>query len=174
MGNNIYGLCGDGSNDRTTGDFEWKSDADKAQANKSAEVIQNKYRNSKVKGRITNRRKEVEDEFDLNIENFGKFISDEEMSGRTDRKVREVEERLEALILSKEDKEKYANVFQKPAILFNDGSVYKGSWNYTNKKHGFGKYIKPDGSKYEGFWSEGKISGKGRYIEKIGNYYEGK
>lgn len=65
-------------------------------------------------------------------------------------------------------------VFTRGPILFNDDTIYKGSWNYNGKKEGWGVYIKADGSKYEGFWSNDKIEGSGRFIDKSGNHYEGK
>ena len=36
-----------------------------------------------------------------------------------------------------------------------------------------GIYIWPDGTRYDGFWKNGKRDGLGRYVYANGNVYEG-
>jgi hypothetical protein len=58
--------------------------------------------------------------------------------------------------------------------MLKDGAIYHGQWNENGKKHGYGILIRNDGSKYEGFFYEDFLQGRGRYIEKEGKfYYEG-
>ena len=66
-------------------------------------------------------------------------------------------------------------IYKKEVIeFFKDGSIYKGEWNFSGLKHGFGIMVNSDNSMYEGSWVNDKIYGNGRYIDKSGNYYEGK
>jgi hypothetical protein len=51
--------------------------------------------------------------------------------------------------------------------------VYTGDLNALNQHHGFGTFVWNDGSKYEGFWHNGKACGKGRLINAVGGVYEG-
>jgi hypothetical protein len=178
MGNNIYNICG-GKNSKKLEDNEFpmtKTPNEMTitpEAVKSVEKIQTKFRASKAKGELSNSKSYLLKEFDENIANYGQYITISEMNGKTDENVRKVETILKPLKITDEERNRYKHVFEKPPILFKDGTIYKGQWNYLGKKHGYGIYIKKDGSKYEGFWLNDKIHGKGRYIEKRGNYYEG-
>ncbi len=52
-------------------------------------------------------------------------------------------------------------------------TIYKGTWNLNGQYHGNGSLIKPDGSKYEGYWISGLLSRNGRFILPNGDYFEG-
>ncbi len=52
----------------------------------------------------------------------------------------------------------------KGTMLYKDsGSRYIGEWEY-DKKHGMGLYVRPDGSKYEGFFINNERSGQGTLV----------
>ena len=52
--------------------------------------------------------------------------------------------------------------------------VYYGHWNpVTDKRHGFGLQLWPDGSKYIGYWKFGCAHGLGRLIHCEGDVYIG-
>jgi DNA repair exonuclease SbcCD ATPase subunit len=123
---------------------------------------------------------EVEDEqkiiikeFEDNVLNFGKYISEMEKEEKVHDNVKRVEAKIKKFEIAKEHLDNFKNVFNRDPIMFHDESIYHGSWNYQGKKEGFGQFIKIDGSKYTGFWKNDKIEGKGRYIDKNGNFYEG-
>lgn len=143
------------------------------EAVKSAEKIQSHFRIKKAKNILTEKEVSLLKEFDDSILNYGAFISENEMLEKTSENVKRLDLALPPFIPTDEELSKYKHIFEKGPILFHDGSVYKGHWNYLGKKHGFGTYVKSDGSKYEGFWLNDKIHGRGRYIERAGNYYEG-
>ena len=65
------------------------------------------------------------------------------------------------------------NCFFAPAIRFNTGEIYKGSWNSSNQRHGYGISISPDGDVYKGLWDEDKIGNYGLFVDMDGNYYKG-
>lgn len=174
MGNGIYSICGEPSQNKTSGDSEWKSNDDKNMEKKSAETIQNAYRIQKSRKCVISKVKQVEEQFDYTLPSFGEFISDSEMQQYTNEKVREIEANLPKLNFSKAEMEKFRNIFEKSCVKFNNGTIYKGQWNSNFRQHGYGEFIKQEGSKYTGTWRDGIISGRGRYIEKKGNYYEGK
>ena len=58
-------------------------------------------------------------------------------------------------------------------LLINDNDYYTGFVNLNNEKHGFGKCIKKDGTKYEGYWLNNKENGWGDLIDKNGNILQG-
>jgi hypothetical protein len=58
-------------------------------------------------------------------------------------------------------------------ILLKNGNFYSGQVNIKNQKHGFGKFIKKDGSKLEGYWINDQFTGWGRLIDEEGNLLEG-
>ena len=59
-------------------------------------------------------------------------------------------------------------------IKLNDESIYHGYWNMEGQKHGYGILIRKDGSKYEGFFENDKLQGRGRFIDSQASfYYEG-
>lgn len=64
-------------------------------------------------------------------------------------------------------------VVKKRPIPSSNGGTYTGDINALNQYHGFGIFVWKDGSKYEGFWHNGKATGKGRLINADGGAYEG-
>lgn len=140
----------------------------------SVKKIQRRFREHKLKNEeeaIENRR--FEREFDENVTHHGKFITKEEMEDYVSENVKKLEQELGPISPKEEEIAQFSECFTRGPILFNDDTIYAGGWNYLGKKEGFGTYIKADGSKYTGFWCEDKIQGRGRYIDKNGNYYEG-
>lgn len=62
----------------------------------------------------------------------------------------------------------------KPIWLDKEKKVlYKGKWNLNLKPHGFGVLIKSDGSRFEGFFTDGRLHGYGRYFTIKGEFFEG-
>ncbi|KAG5512067.1 hypothetical protein GH5_08023 [Leishmania sp. Ghana 2012 LV757] len=51
-------------------------------------------------------------------------------------------------------------------------ALYCGEW-FRNMRHGYGRMVYPDGSRYLGWWVRGKRSGKGRYVYADGSSYDG-
>lgn len=51
-------------------------------------------------------------------------------------------------------------------------SCYEGDFK-ENLRHGYGKYILPDGSCYEGNWREGMMCGRGVFNWADGSFYDG-
>jgi hypothetical protein len=62
---------------------------------------------------------------------------------------------------------------KKYSVLYKDNSFYKGLFNKYWKKEGYGILYFPDGSKYEGFFHNDFMWGRGRLINVNGFYYEG-
>ena len=54
-----------------------------------------------------------------------------------------------------------------------NGAIYTGEFNQSGQRQGRGFQIWPDGSKYEGFWSNDKAHGYGRMIFSNGDFYHG-
>jgi hypothetical protein len=74
------------------------------------------------------------------------------------------------------DKESLVNSYtklKKYCIRYSDSSIYKGYFNKLWQKEGYGVLYLPDGSKYEGFFTNNVMSGRGRLISSNGYYYEG-
>lgn len=70
----------------------------------------------------------------------------------------------------------YNNKWKHVIVLqpVKDGDeMYIGSWNYNKQFHGYGSFYKTDGSKYEGMWEFGKLTGVGRFFTSKGDYFEG-
>ena len=122
---------------------------------------------------LTSRRQQ----FDSNIINFAKIIPNDnnnELNSYINDTVKQVEESLIPFVPSNIELSKYHHIFDRDAYLFTDSnSIYKGSWNYNGKKHGFGTFIDNIGNKYIGFWENDKFSNRGRLIDKEGNCFEG-
>lgn len=57
--------------------------------------------------------------------------------------------------------------------IHESNGIYKGDINALNQHHGYGIFLWKDGSKYEGFWHNGKACGRGRLINADGGVYEG-
>jgi hypothetical protein len=173
MGNKFYGMC---SGDTVVG--ERRNEWDDSQMNQAHEPpVEESAHKSKSKSARKSEFTEDEvismKEFDENIGNYGRIINDYEMESQASENVKKIESMLKPLNIPSEEIPNQ-RVFKRDAILFNDGTIYKGEWNFSGKKQGMGIYIKPDGSKYEGMWNNDKIEVYGRYIDKLGNYYEGK
>ncbi len=113
-------------------------------------------------------------EFDKNITNYGgKFITKEDMLSKVSENVRNIEQDLHPIEPTQAEIDEHPNTFTRDPIQFYDNTIYHGSWNYSGKKEGYGVYVKPDGSKFSGFWKNDKINGRGRYVDTNGNYYDG-
>lgn len=90
----------------------------------------------------------------------------------------------------------FENTIKRNHIELQDGSIYLGSWSFSNKKegkglqvwvcgdvyeglwkndkaHGFGRLIHSDGDVYTGNWADGKTNGFGEYIHANGAKYSG-
>lgn len=66
-------------------------------------------------------------------------------------------------------------VFCLPKEIFEleNGSIYKGEFDREGLQHGRGVEIKPNGSKYLGYYVHGKIHGQGRLKNAEGIVYQG-
>jgi len=51
--------------------------------------------------------------------------------------------------------------------------AYMGFWNLSLKPNGYGILIKSDGSRYEGYFTNGQLNGRGRYFTAKGEFFEG-
>ena len=51
--------------------------------------------------------------------------------------------------------------------------AYMGFWNLSLKPNGYGILIKSDGSRYEGYFTNGQLNGRGRYFTSKGEFFEG-
>ena len=58
-------------------------------------------------------------------------------------------------------------------LFFNNKFIYKGTWNISCQKEGWGILIDSNGNKYEGGWKNDKFSGYGRLISINGSWYQG-
>lgn len=56
--------------------------------------------------------------------------------------------------------------------IWPDGSVYEGFWS-EDQADGYGRLVHADGDYYEGEWQNDKAHGKGKYVHPDGAYYEG-
>lgn len=180
MGNNISQFC-NYSGDNKKFELTNFSDKEREYFNdsnnlKKVKQIQGKYREIKSNEALKENLKTFEDQFDANLNSIGYYIEENEFDNSIDKNVKEIEKILGPLSFKEEDyKQKYKTVFKKPPIKFQDeGSIYKGEWNIQGKKHGYGILVTKEGSKYEGFWKNDQLDGVGRFIEKRGNYYDGK
>jgi len=61
----------------------------------------------------------------------------------------------------------------KPPYMFDNGSVYQGTWNKNNQREGRGIQWWKDGSKYTGYWFDDKANGPGRLVHANGDVYQG-
>jgi hypothetical protein len=62
----------------------------------------------------------------------------------------------------------------RPMVELENHARYEGEWqNDQDIRYGKGMQIWPDGSMYEGWWSENKANGKGRLIHADGDVYDG-
>ncbi len=116
-------------------------------------------------------------QFNSNIINFAQLIQNDtnkELDSYINDTVKRIEKSLIPVVPSTTELSKYHHIFYTDAYLFRDNnSIYKGSWNYSGKKHGFGTFIDNLGNKYIGFWYNDTFSNRGRLIDKDGNCFEG-
>jgi hypothetical protein len=69
----------------------------------------------------------------------------------------------------------YGRVFEVKILLYDDGKAYySGQVNIHYQKHGYGKLVNKDGSKFQGFWIADEFTGWGRMIDIEGSFYQGK
>ncbi len=178
MGNKIYTICGADP----TKESEIKSVGHVINSAKSEEkkVEEFSVRTSpalnlpfKVLHDLTEEEMLLLKDFDENITSHGHWISPLEMNSYFNENVRKVEMLIGSYEMPAEVAIKMQGAFEAGPFLFKDKTIYCGQWSVHGKKQGYGIYIKPDGSKYEGLWNNDKIEGLGRYIDKNGNYYEG-
>lgn len=190
MGNNISKICGynTGGDERHHIDLENRESIETKLNEKELMIentfkdeednikkIQSSLRQYKAKNKYNQLLIERnEREFEDNLSNMGTQISEEEMMRKISEKVISLEQTITPFEPTKEELKLYKDTFVKDPILLEDGSIYKGSWNSINMRKGYGVLINPQGFKYEGFWNNEKLNGRGRFIDDKGNYYEGK
>lgn len=93
-------------------------------------------------------------------------------------KVAEIEKKLGPFKLNEKESciinSNLANLHYKTAIYYKDNTFYKGYLNKDYLKEGYGSFYLPDGSKYEGFFKDDMMWGRGRLINVTNRfYYEG-
>jgi hypothetical protein len=178
MGNNIYTICG-GDCKKTTQDknteYHMETNANEYTNQEIEKVmkIQNTFRASKIKENIKINEYALMKEFDENLPNFGQYITEEEMESHINPDVKILDEKLRPYVPDPKELQGFKHVFKRGPILFNNNTVYKGSWSYLGKRQGYGIYIDYDGLKYSGFWLDDKMHGTARLIFDKTDYYEG-
>lgn len=76
--------------------------------------------------------------------------------------------------LSDNKNSKIYNIHLKnTSILYQDNTIYTGSFNLKWEKHGFGTLFTKENAKICGFFKEDKLNGQGRIIYPEGDYFEG-
>ena len=68
-----------------------------------------------------------------------------------------------------------AELVKRSVVQVENGILYEGEWvkNQDRIRMGRGAQLWPDGSRYEGYWLDGKACGPGRLIHANGDCYEG-
>jgi hypothetical protein len=66
-----------------------------------------------------------------------------------------------------------SRLVKKGPILMENNVIYKGTWSYKADREGFGELFYTDGSKFEGFFQNDTMHGRGRIVNIQGDYYEG-
>lgn len=89
------------------------------------------------------------------------------------KRVLEIEMKLGKFYLNEFNNKLSFEGLKKITAIFPDNSFYQGYINKYWEKEGIGFLILPDGTKYEGFFENDKMSGLGRLINPNGYYYEG-
>lgn len=176
MGNNIGTMCGYAQDKNELTAFNRKDlEKYKEEQNlKKVKAIQAEFRKQKSLKIFQENLEIFEKTFDMNLNTFGKFISEDEFQESINSKVKEIEKILGPITKEGNYNKKFMNILTKPPIKFNEeGTIYKGDWNMQGKKHGYGILVTKEGSKYEGFWKNDQLEGLGRFIEIRGNYYDG-
>ena len=114
--------------------------------------------------------KQIKQNFENSMKNQAEFITDKDFEEILEK----TNDYLIDIDFPKEIEEtQEQNSFIPPPIKFNNGQIYKGSWNIKNQRHGFGINISPDGLIYKGLWNNDKIGNYGLFLEKTGNYVKG-
>jgi hypothetical protein len=91
--------------------------------------------------------------------------------------IKRIEKKLGSLVVEEKELIKFIkdnkDNLKKSCLKYPNGTIYFGYFNKLWEREGYGVAIFPDGSKYQGFYSEDKMKGKGRLININGDYYEG-
>ena len=58
-------------------------------------------------------------------------------------------------------------------VIMENNVIYRGTWTPRGDREGFGELFYTDGSKFEGFFLNDTMNGRGRIINVQGDYYEG-
>lgn len=73
-----------------------------------------------------------------------------------------------------EFKEKqFDEVFKEPTISFTDGDVFKGGWNKSKKRTGYGVSISKDNVVCKGIWNDDCLDEYCQIVDPKGNFYNG-
>ena len=114
----------------------------------------------------------TEQDFEQKMKKYGDYVEDNIIEERTSQQIKYIEKKLGEFYHEK--KETNNEIFTRSAILFKANKIiYKGDWNKSGIKEGFGICIDSDGNKYIGYWKNNVFDGKGRLISINGDYYEG-
>ena len=114
--------------------------------------------------------KQIKQNFENSMKNQAEFITEKEF----EEIIEKVNDYLIDIDFPKEIEETdEQNSFIPPPVKFNNGDIYKGSWNINNQRHGFGINVNPDGLIYKGLWDKDKVGNYGLFLEKTGNYVKG-
>lgn len=86
-------------------------------------------------------------------------------------------ERVEKLQKKFEEQKQYVGEYRGEGVgkgkrVYPNGSVYEGDFT-DGVQHGQGKMVYTDGNIYEGEWDRGAAHGRGRLVYPEGGYYEG-
>ena len=81
---------------------------------------------------------------------------------------------LENIKFPKEIEEKMEkDIFITAPVRFKSGDIYKGSWNTSGQRDGFGLNISQNGIIYKGFWTNDKIDKYGLILFNDKSFYLG-
>ena len=128
----------------------------------------------KVKKYSTKKMITPSDEFDENSKP-GEIIKIEDIT--INEKIIETENKLGDFVIDEKELilyiQKNKNRLKNYCLKYNNGSVYLGYFNKYWQREGYGILIFEDGSKYQGFFNDNKMNGRGRLVGIEGDYYEG-
>ena len=114
----------------------------------------------------------MEQDFEQKIKKYGDYVDEIFMETVTKQQIKDIEKSLGEF--SQEKTNENPDIFTRDAIFFRSNKIlYKGDWNKSGIKEGFGICIDSIGNKYIGFWKNNVFNGKGRLISVNGDYYEG-
>ena len=65
------------------------------------------------------------------------------------------------------------SLIKRGPYRLDNGAIYEGYWSAEGARHGPGKQMWLDGSKYDGMWANDRANGRGRLIHSDGSMYEG-